>query len=50
MELPLGAKESQRHSTIKVLQSSEEPHTEGILQSATEFYGVLQSAKELYTD
>ena len=50
MELPPGAKESHRHSTIQVLQSAEEPHREGVLQSATKFYGVLQSAKELYTD
>ena len=43
MELPPGAKESQRHSTIKVLQSAQEPHTEGVLQSPTMCYKVLRS-------
>ena len=42
--LPPGAKESHRHSTIQVLQSAEEPHTEGVLQSGTTCYKVLRSA------
>ena len=35
MELPPGAKESHRHSAMRAIQSAEEPHTEGVSQSAT---------------
>ena len=33
-----------RQSTRKVKQSAVEPHIEGVLQSATKFYGILQGA------